>query len=125
MSKSSRRVVERSMTPGHTLGAASRAEGGTSVPVPRRADERPRLRHGGNDPAAHRLLPVLGPGAGGGESSVRRQPASASSSIPSTSWSASMAWSRSTSRFAIAADVVCDGKYLGEITEAVVDMKAW
>jgi len=32
-------------------------------------------------------------------------------------------WSPRSSRFAIAADVVSDGKYLGEITEAVVDMK--
>ncbi len=33
-------------------------------------------------------------------------------------------WNAPSSRFAIAADVVCDGKYLGQITEAVVDMKA-
>jgi glyoxylase-like metal-dependent hydrolase (beta-lactamase superfamily II) len=31
-------------------------------------------------------------------------------------------WRPRSPRFAIAADVVCDGKYLGQITEAVVDM---
>ena len=32
-------------------------------------------------------------------------------------------WHPPGPRFAIAADVMCDGKYLGQITEAVVDMK--
>jgi glyoxylase-like metal-dependent hydrolase (beta-lactamase superfamily II) len=32
-------------------------------------------------------------------------------------------WSPSSPRFAIACDVMCDGKYLGQITEAVVDIK--
>jgi len=32
-------------------------------------------------------------------------------------------WAAQSPRFAIAADVVADGKYLGQITEAVVDMK--
>jgi len=32
-------------------------------------------------------------------------------------------WAAHSPRFAIAADVVADGKYLGQITEAVVDMK--
>jgi hypothetical protein len=32
-------------------------------------------------------------------------------------------WAAPNTRFAIAADVVRDGKYLGQITEAVVDMK--
>jgi glyoxylase-like metal-dependent hydrolase (beta-lactamase superfamily II) len=32
-------------------------------------------------------------------------------------------WTARNTRFAIAADVVADGKYLGQITEAVVDMK--
>jgi hypothetical protein len=32
-------------------------------------------------------------------------------------------WSAPGPRFAIAADVVCDGRYLGQITEAVVEMK--
>jgi hypothetical protein len=31
-------------------------------------------------------------------------------------------WRPSSPRFAIAADVLCDGKYLGQITEAVVDL---
>lgn len=31
-------------------------------------------------------------------------------------------WQPNSARFAIAADVVCDGKYLGQITEAVVDV---
>ncbi len=31
-------------------------------------------------------------------------------------------WTPPSPRLAIAADVVCDGKYLGQITEAVVDM---
>jgi hypothetical protein len=31
-------------------------------------------------------------------------------------------WRPRSSRFAIAADVVCDGKYLGQITEAVIDL---
>jgi glyoxylase-like metal-dependent hydrolase (beta-lactamase superfamily II) len=31
-------------------------------------------------------------------------------------------WRPASPRFAIAADVVCDGKYLGQITEAVVDL---
>jgi len=31
-------------------------------------------------------------------------------------------WRPNSSRFAIAADVMCDGKYLGQITEAVVDL---
>ncbi|MBM3724911.1 MAG: MBL fold metallo-hydrolase [Acidobacteria bacterium] len=31
-------------------------------------------------------------------------------------------WAGASPRFAIAADVVCDGKYLGQITEAVVDV---
>jgi hypothetical protein len=31
-------------------------------------------------------------------------------------------WQPKSPRFAIAADVVCDGKYLGQITEAVVDI---
>ena len=31
-------------------------------------------------------------------------------------------WKPPCPRFAIAADVVCDGKYLGQITEAVVDI---
>ncbi len=31
-------------------------------------------------------------------------------------------WHPSSPRFAIAADVVCDGRYLGQITEAVVDL---
>ncbi len=31
-------------------------------------------------------------------------------------------WVPGSSRFALAADVVCDGKYLGQITEAVVDV---
>jgi hypothetical protein len=33
-------------------------------------------------------------------------------------------WSAPSSRFAIAADVLRDGTYLGQITEAVVDMTA-
>ena len=33
-------------------------------------------------------------------------------------------WSAPSARFAIAADVLSDGKYLGQITEAVVDMTA-
>ncbi|HZT33946.1 MAG TPA: MBL fold metallo-hydrolase [Bryobacteraceae bacterium] len=33
-------------------------------------------------------------------------------------------WTAPAPRFAIAADVMADGKYLGQITEAVVDMKA-
>ncbi|MCC6586825.1 MAG: MBL fold metallo-hydrolase [Bryobacterales bacterium] len=32
-------------------------------------------------------------------------------------------WAAPAPRFAIAADVVCDGRYLGQITEAVVDVK--
>jgi glyoxylase-like metal-dependent hydrolase (beta-lactamase superfamily II) len=32
-------------------------------------------------------------------------------------------WNAPGPRFAIAADVLCDGKYLGEITEAVVDLR--
>jgi hypothetical protein len=32
-------------------------------------------------------------------------------------------WSAPSARFAIAADVRSDGKYLGQITEAVVDMR--
>ncbi|MGC8794411.1 MAG: hypothetical protein ACP5U2_13580, partial [Bryobacteraceae bacterium] len=32
-------------------------------------------------------------------------------------------WASPAPRFAIAADVMRDGKYLGQITEAVVDMK--
>jgi hypothetical protein len=31
-------------------------------------------------------------------------------------------WTPRSPRFALAADVVCDGKYLGQITEAVVDI---
>jgi hypothetical protein len=31
-------------------------------------------------------------------------------------------WTSSAPRFAVAADVVCDGKYLGQITEAVVEV---
>ena len=31
-------------------------------------------------------------------------------------------WRPASPRFAIAADVVCDGRYLGQITEAVVDL---
>ena len=30
-------------------------------------------------------------------------------------------WQLASTRFAVAADVVCDGKYLEQITEAVVD----
>ncbi|MCI0718175.1 MAG: hypothetical protein L0338_04255, partial [Acidobacteria bacterium] len=33
-------------------------------------------------------------------------------------------WRPSSPRFAIAADVLCDGKYRGQITEAVVDVSA-
>ncbi len=33
-------------------------------------------------------------------------------------------WRPASPRFAIAADVMCDGKYLGQITEAVVDIVA-
>lgn len=32
-------------------------------------------------------------------------------------------WRPNSPRFAIAADVVCDGKYLGQITEAVIDLQ--
>jgi hypothetical protein len=32
-------------------------------------------------------------------------------------------WSAPSTRFAIAADVRSDGRYLGQITEAVVDMR--
>jgi hypothetical protein len=32
-------------------------------------------------------------------------------------------WQPPGPRFAIAADVVCDGRYLGQITEAVIDIK--
>ncbi len=32
-------------------------------------------------------------------------------------------WRPAAPRFAIAADVVCDGRYLGQITEAVVDLQ--
>ena len=31
-------------------------------------------------------------------------------------------WQPSSPRFAVAADVMCNGKYLGQITEAVVDI---
>ena len=34
-------------------------------------------------------------------------------------------WHPASPRFAIAADVVCDGRYLGQITEAVVDFSIW
>jgi hypothetical protein len=33
-------------------------------------------------------------------------------------------WAAPAPRFAIAADVMCDGKYLGQITEAVVETAA-
>jgi hypothetical protein len=33
-------------------------------------------------------------------------------------------WTPSSPRFALAADVVCDDKYLGQITEAVVDIES-
>ena len=34
-------------------------------------------------------------------------------------------WAAPAPRFAIAADVVRDGRYLGQITEAVVDLKGY
>ena len=33
-------------------------------------------------------------------------------------------WSAREPRFAIAADVMCDGRYLGQITEAVVELRS-
>ena len=41
---------------------------------------------------------------------------------PGFSYQVPRDWRPSSPRFAVAADVICDGKYLGQITEAVVDV---
>ena len=75
------------------------------------ADEA-RSRAGGAGGVAHRAGRAEVRGAG----ARRTGAATVHVTIPAS-------WSRPRPRFAIAADVVRDGKYLGQITEAVVDLK--
>jgi glyoxylase-like metal-dependent hydrolase (beta-lactamase superfamily II) len=68
---------------------------------------------------------LVAPGEWGIEPDVLRFEAAAGSKVQQEfRISVPRDWRPNSPRFAIAADVMCDGKYLGQITEAVVDVSA-